>query len=256
MVASVTRSQVLGFRVRAQQLDRDSTTLADVSVLDIGVQDTGPDGAPVGARDPRRRCVRHRRARPGDAVDDPRCATCLPPQGPAVDRRRGRTVLGCRRRQADLRRVEAAEGRRHQQPHRARCGRGGDALRRDQADAQGRGLRSAVRDAGPALPPVVPAVQRDAHLRDAVPVGSTARRARAAGRHLAARAAVLRPGQGRREAVAQARHDPGLPAVAGTGDAEAGRRLPRRARQGRHGPLARRRCRGVRRRRAAMAAGR
>jgi len=45
MVATVTRSQVLGFRVRAQQLDRDSTTLADVSVLDIGVQDTGPDGA-------------------------------------------------------------------------------------------------------------------------------------------------------------------------------------------------------------------
>ena len=45
MVASVTRSQVLGFRVRAQQLDRESTALADVDVLDIGVQDTGPDGA-------------------------------------------------------------------------------------------------------------------------------------------------------------------------------------------------------------------
>jgi Winged helix DNA-binding domain len=45
MVVSVTRSQVLGFRVRAQQLDIDSTALADVDVLDIGVQDTGPDGA-------------------------------------------------------------------------------------------------------------------------------------------------------------------------------------------------------------------
>ena len=42
----ITRDQVLAFRVRAQQLDassRSSTTKA--SVLDLGVQDTGPDGA-------------------------------------------------------------------------------------------------------------------------------------------------------------------------------------------------------------------
>jgi hypothetical protein len=45
MVDSVTRSQVLGFRVRAQQLHRESGELADTSVLDIGVQDSGPDGA-------------------------------------------------------------------------------------------------------------------------------------------------------------------------------------------------------------------
>lgn len=45
MVASVTRSQVVSFRVRAQQLDRDAVALADSVVLDIGVQDTGPDGA-------------------------------------------------------------------------------------------------------------------------------------------------------------------------------------------------------------------
>lgn len=45
MVAAVTRSQVLSFRLRAQQLDRESTALADVDVLDIGVQDSGPDGA-------------------------------------------------------------------------------------------------------------------------------------------------------------------------------------------------------------------
>jgi hypothetical protein len=36
--------QVLGFRVRTQQLDRESGQLADTAVLDIGVQDTGPDG--------------------------------------------------------------------------------------------------------------------------------------------------------------------------------------------------------------------
>jgi hypothetical protein len=45
MVASVTRSQVLSFRVRAQQLDVNAVELANAAVLDIGVQDTGPDGA-------------------------------------------------------------------------------------------------------------------------------------------------------------------------------------------------------------------
>lgn len=44
MAATITRSQILGFRVRAQQLDRDSGQLANTAVLDIGVQDTGPDG--------------------------------------------------------------------------------------------------------------------------------------------------------------------------------------------------------------------
>jgi Winged helix DNA-binding domain len=45
MAASVTREQVLGFRVRAQQLDRELGDLADTSLLDIGVQGSGPDGA-------------------------------------------------------------------------------------------------------------------------------------------------------------------------------------------------------------------
>jgi len=45
MVASVTRSQVLSFRLRAQQLDQGAVAFADAAVLDIGVQDTGPDGA-------------------------------------------------------------------------------------------------------------------------------------------------------------------------------------------------------------------
>ena len=40
----VDRRQVLAFRVRAQQLDRAQGSLADTAVLDIGVQDTGPDG--------------------------------------------------------------------------------------------------------------------------------------------------------------------------------------------------------------------
>lgn len=44
-VRTVTRRQVLGFRLRAQQLDRDAGTLDDTAVLDIGVQDTGTDGA-------------------------------------------------------------------------------------------------------------------------------------------------------------------------------------------------------------------
>ncbi|WP_433133555.1 winged helix DNA-binding domain-containing protein [Micromonospora sp. CA-240977] len=41
----VDRHQVLNFRVRAQQLDRAEGTLADTAVLDLGVQNTGPDGA-------------------------------------------------------------------------------------------------------------------------------------------------------------------------------------------------------------------
>lgn len=45
MADSVTREQVLGFRVRAQQLDAESTELAGASVLDLGAQDSGPDGA-------------------------------------------------------------------------------------------------------------------------------------------------------------------------------------------------------------------
>src|SRR3954469_9427899 len=43
MTTTVTRADVLGFRVRAQQLDRTMGTLADTAVLDLGVQDTGAD---------------------------------------------------------------------------------------------------------------------------------------------------------------------------------------------------------------------
>jgi hypothetical protein len=39
----LTRAQVLGSRVRAQQLNRTAGTLADTAVLDLGVQDTGAD---------------------------------------------------------------------------------------------------------------------------------------------------------------------------------------------------------------------
>jgi hypothetical protein len=42
---AVARSQVVGFRVRAQQLDQATNSLAHAGVLDLGVQDTGPDGA-------------------------------------------------------------------------------------------------------------------------------------------------------------------------------------------------------------------
>ncbi len=45
MPVEVTREQVLGFRVRAQQLDRSAVPLADAAACDAGVQDTGPDGA-------------------------------------------------------------------------------------------------------------------------------------------------------------------------------------------------------------------
>jgi Winged helix DNA-binding domain len=45
VVPTVTRRNVLAFRVHNQQLDRAVGTLDDTAVLDLGVQDTGPDGA-------------------------------------------------------------------------------------------------------------------------------------------------------------------------------------------------------------------
>ena len=45
MTPDLTAAQVRALRVRAQQLDREQGALADTAVLDIGVQDTGPDGA-------------------------------------------------------------------------------------------------------------------------------------------------------------------------------------------------------------------
>ncbi|TFV58297.1 winged helix DNA-binding domain-containing protein [Geodermatophilus sp. DF01-2] len=44
MTATLTRRQVLDLRVHAQQLGRLSGSIADTAVLDLGVQDTGPDG--------------------------------------------------------------------------------------------------------------------------------------------------------------------------------------------------------------------
>lgn len=41
---TLSREQVLNFRVRAQQLDRGRGDLSTTAVLDFGVQDTGPDG--------------------------------------------------------------------------------------------------------------------------------------------------------------------------------------------------------------------
>jgi Winged helix DNA-binding domain len=45
MIAPIRRPQVLGFRAWAQQLDRNAVELAQAAVLDIGAQDSGPDGA-------------------------------------------------------------------------------------------------------------------------------------------------------------------------------------------------------------------
>lgn len=44
MATSISRGEVLSYRIRTQQLDRSHGTTADTAILDIGVQDTGPDG--------------------------------------------------------------------------------------------------------------------------------------------------------------------------------------------------------------------
>ena len=43
-VPRVSPPDVLAYRAAVQQLDRDAGTVADTAVLDLGVQDTGPDG--------------------------------------------------------------------------------------------------------------------------------------------------------------------------------------------------------------------
>ncbi|MDF2966379.1 MAG: hypothetical protein K0Q93_157 [Nocardioidaceae bacterium] len=45
MTSSYSRAEVLGFRARAQQLDRSSGRPTGTAILDLGVQDSGADGA-------------------------------------------------------------------------------------------------------------------------------------------------------------------------------------------------------------------
>ena len=44
MPVTLSRRAALASRIRAQQLDRTDGTLADTAILDLGVQETGPDG--------------------------------------------------------------------------------------------------------------------------------------------------------------------------------------------------------------------
>jgi hypothetical protein len=60
MSPAVTREQVLRFRVHVQQLHRAAGCDEDADVLDLGVQETGPDGA--------RWALEIRGARPGEAA--------------------------------------------------------------------------------------------------------------------------------------------------------------------------------------------
>src|SRR5262245_61528898 len=41
----ISRAQLLAYRVAAQQLTRPAGSIEDTAILDLGVQDTGPDGA-------------------------------------------------------------------------------------------------------------------------------------------------------------------------------------------------------------------
>ena len=54
--ADVRRLHVLSFRVRAQQQDRAVPEVQDAAILDIGVQDTGPDAGTTRHTTTRRLC--------------------------------------------------------------------------------------------------------------------------------------------------------------------------------------------------------
>ena len=197
----ISREQVLRYRVHAQQLDRDESGDASTAahVLDLGVQDTGPDGA--------RWALEVR----GFAPDPGELFTAWTLRGaPHVYRRdpgRGRRccggpALGGRCGQADLHRGPSVEAGGHPGARGPRPDRRGDALDRHHPDRQGRPVQRAACPAAGAVPALLPGVRRGPPLRAAVPFLRAAGRARAAARHLAAgpRAdpRLARTGEGRR----------------------------------------------------------
>ena len=238
----VTRRQVLDLRLRAQQLDRDAGTVADTAVLDIGVQDTGADGAlwALALRGVDAAAAR----RAGHRVDDPRGAARLPPRRPArvaaatapfSDADAGKRIF-------DASKPLKAAGI----PNLAALDAVADAMRSIVTAPMVKGEMSTRLTAVLAEPYLRFCRPCDAvhTLRAAVPAGRPARRARARAGHLAAGAAAgSRTGAGDRGAR-PARRRPRVPAAARPGHAAARRRVPRRPGQGREGALAGRRRRG------------
>ena len=153
----------------------------DASVLDLGVQDTGPDGARWALE---LRGLGARPRRPVHRVDAARGAPRLPPLAGG----RGRPGRGpwseadAAKRVFDASRPLEAGG--DPGARRTRPDRRGDARHRGAPRGQGRDVDRAAPAAARALPAVVPGVRGRAPLRAAVPAGGAPGRPRAPAGHL------------------------------------------------------------------------
>ena len=156
-------------------------------------------------------------------LEPARCAARLPPERGGPGRRGGRALERGRRGEAHPRRVPAAAGGRHPRARGARRDRCADARHRHHPDAQGRPVAGAQRPSGRAVPPLLPGVRRDAHLRAAVPGVAAPRRAGARTGYVATGAAPdTRLARARRPGARPPRPGPG-----GAAPARAGRHLGR-----------------------------
>ena len=251
----VSRSDVLGLRVRAQQLDRDGGgTVADTAVLDFGAQDTGPDGALWALA-----------VRGLTEVDDQELVWLWTLRGAPHAYRRS-DLASVATAVAPWSDADAAKRIFDASKPLKAAGIGtiealdevAAAMRRivTKPTVKGERVDRADRSHARALPPVVQPVPGHPPPRDAVPARGGAGGARAAAGHVAAGAPAGARLPGGATGGCPARARAGVPPVPRSLDAAAGGRLPRRAGHRRQGAMARRRRRGRPGRTAALAAGR
>ncbi len=106
--------------------------------------------------------------RPRTRLDAARSTAPVPARGPVGGRDRHRSTVRRGRRQAHLRRQPSAEGRGDTDLGRASDGGCRDARHRPAAHREGRDVVGTHGANGRALPALLPSVQCDAHVRDAV----------------------------------------------------------------------------------------
>ena len=256
----LTREQVIGHRIAAQQLDRAAASgrpVTDAAILDLGVQDSGRDGAswalanrgvPVASADDA-----GRRRRTGPGVESAGVAALLPASRAGRRDDRGLPVRRRRRGSTDDR---SRQARRRLGRRAARGDRGGGeghAAPRHRSDGEGRPVDGADRGPARRVRHRVPTLPSHPRVGVAVPDRRRVRWSGARTGHLPAGAPAhpglaASTGRGRRRPGGRPGAPPGhprLPAAARSGDAEPRSRVswtPRRPWSSSTGPTTRSRC--------------